>query len=197
MKLREHNIRLTGESITLRPMTENDWDILVRWGSDPEALWFSEGDHVAAYTLKELQEIYRGICLNAFCFIIEFNGRTIGNCWLQEMNLRRIIDRYPAQDCRRIDIVIGEKDCWGKGYGSDAIGVLVRFGFEEQCADLIFGCDIADYNPRSRRAFEKIGFREDGREEHPPGAKGKWSSDLVMGRDEYQAEMAGAQSTNR
>jgi RimJ/RimL family protein N-acetyltransferase len=84
--------------------------------------------------------------------------RAIGECWLQEMNIERILSSYPDRDCRRIDLTIGEKDFWGHGYGTDAIRALTRFGFEDECADIIFGAEVGDYNPRCRRAFEKAGY---------------------------------------
>jgi len=50
-KLREYSITLHGNSITLRPMRETDWDALVRWNSDPEVLWFTERDDVISRSL--------------------------------------------------------------------------------------------------------------------------------------------------
>ena len=135
MKLREHETVLRGEKVVLRPMTEGDWDILLKWNSDPEVLYFSEGDDVTSYSLEDIQGMYRGVSQSAFCFVIELDGRPIGECWLQRMNLKRILKRYPGQDCRRIDLMIGEKDLWGRGLGTDVIQTLTGFGFEEEGAD--------------------------------------------------------------
>ena len=101
-----------------------DWGLLVKWNSDPEVLYFSDGNDVDSYSLEEVQVIYRGISQNAFMFIIEYGGRAIGECWLQEMNLPRILERYADKDCRRIDLVIGEKKLWGKGLGMETIRLL-------------------------------------------------------------------------
>lgn len=117
MRLRTHVITLQGKRVVLRPMTEEDWSILLQWNSDPEVLYFSEGDDVQAYTLEQIQEIYRGVSQKAFCFIAEVNQQPIGKCWLQEMNLPTILQRHPGQDCRRIDLMIGEKALWGHGLG--------------------------------------------------------------------------------
>jgi aminoglycoside 6'-N-acetyltransferase len=179
MKLREHDIVLRGEKVVLRPMTEGDWDTLLKWNSDPEVLYFSEDDDVTSYSLEDIQGIYRGVSQSAFCFIIELDGRPIGECWLQRMNLKRILDKYPGRDCRRIDLMIGEKDLWGRGLGTDVIQTLTRFGFEKEGADLIFGCGIADYNPRSRRAFEKVGYELDAEIELPAGRKARYEYDVV------------------
>ena len=36
--IREHETRLVGKGMVLRPMTEGDWDVLYRWNNDPEVL---------------------------------------------------------------------------------------------------------------------------------------------------------------
>jgi len=46
MKLKEHIITLSGERIILRPMTENDWDHLLKWNSDAEVLYYTEDGNV-------------------------------------------------------------------------------------------------------------------------------------------------------
>ena len=179
--LNEHNITLHGEQVVLRPMTENDWDILVRWNSDPEILYFSEGGDVESYDLEDVQGIYRWVSQNAFCFIIEFNDQPIGECWLQRMNIERLLEKYPRKDCRRIDLMIGEKRLWGCGLGTDTIRTLTRFGLEEEGADMIFGL-VGDYNLRSVGAFKKAGYEVDAEVEEPPGEKAKFSYDLVIRR---------------
>src|SRR5262245_7073154 len=139
MKLKEHVIALYGKQVTLRPMTESDWEILLKWNSDPEVLYFTEGDEVEAYDLEQVQGIYREVSQNAFCFIIEFKGQPIGECWLQRMNIERLLEKHSGKDCRRIDLAIGEKRLWGQGLGTDTIRTLTKFGLEEEGADMIFG----------------------------------------------------------
>ena len=138
-------------------MTEDDWHHLLKWNNDPEVMRYFDHEDFSAVTLGEIQSIYRWVSTHAHCFIIEVEGLSIGECWLQRMNLQHIVDQFPGEDLRRIDIAIGEKDLWGHGYGSEAIQLLVDFGFSHERADAIFGIVSAD-NERSLRAFEKCGF---------------------------------------
>ena len=186
MKLREHDVTLRGKKVVLRPMTEDDWDILLKWNSDPEVLYFCEGDDITSWELEPMQEMYRGVSQDAFCFIVEFEAQPIGECWLQRMNLDRILDKYPGRDIRRIDLMIGEKSLWGHGLGTDVIRTLTRFGFEEQNADMIFGCSIADYNSRSVKAFQKVGYEVDAKVEQRPGRKAQYEVDVVMSREAWR-----------
>jgi hypothetical protein len=94
------------------------------------------------------------------------------------MNLDRILEKYPNDDCRRIDLMIGEKSLWGLGLGTEAIRLLTDLAFEREKADLVFGCEVADYNPASQKAFMKNGYEIDAVIIQPPGDKAKECFDL-------------------
>src|SRR5262245_10097111 len=104
MKLRSHDVTLVGDNVTLRPLREDDWDVLFAWNSDPEVLRYTEGDDVSRYDPAQVQYIYRSVSQHAYCFMAMLDKRAIGECWLQEMNLARILRKYPGKDCRRIDL---------------------------------------------------------------------------------------------
>jgi len=186
-----HNIYLEGISprsvrIRLRPMTDKDWELLFLWNSDPEVLYFAEEDDITAYTLEEVKHLYCSVCAKAICFIIEADGLPIGECWLQEMNLERVLEKYPDLDVRRIDLAIGEKDHWNKGIGTTVIRMLTVFCFDQENADLIYEPGIADYNNRSLRAFQKSGYEIVDVLKGTPGGKARFLCDLVLTRDKFR-----------
>ncbi len=183
--LKRHDITLQCELTVLRPMSEGDWERLLRWNNDPEVLYFAEGDEVIDRSADEVRKLYRSVCRNAFCFMIVYKGVPIGECWLQKMNLERILKAHPGMDCRRIDLMIGEKDFWGQGIGTQAIELLTSFGFEEEGADVIFGCDVADYNPRSIKAFQRVGFEVCNEVRQTQGSKAESCYDLILTREKY------------
>ena len=109
------------------------------------------------------------------------------------MNLDRILTQHPGKDLRRIDIEIGEKQLWGRGIGTEAIRMLVEFGFERERADAIFGLLAdEDFNPRSIRAFQKAGLAIDATRQEPPGAKARYATDLILTRETYEEIQRGA-----
>jgi RimJ/RimL family protein N-acetyltransferase len=180
--LRPHSFVLESPRLRLRPLTEDDWDVLLPWNNDPDVLYFADGSDTPGYTLAQVQDIYRSVSERAFCFMIEHEGRPIGDCWLQQMNLRRLLMLHPDEQLWRIDIMIGEKSLWGRGLGTEAIRLLTDFGFREQGADRVYACGVADYNPRSQAAFRRVGYTVEQVITEPPGSKGKLSYDLCLTR---------------
>jgi len=180
-RLREHEVTLTTQRLTLRLVIEADWPALLRC-NDPDVLYFWEGDHVESCSLEDLQRICLGVSRSAFCFITEYESEPVGECWVQDMNLDRIWQHFRGQDCRRLDLAIGEKRLWGQGLGSEAIAALVELAFQQQGVERLFGIEVADYNPRSRRAFERNGFRVVDELRQHPGSKAAVVYDLRLDR---------------
>jgi RimJ/RimL family protein N-acetyltransferase len=166
-------------------MTDDDWPRLLEWNNDPEVLYYAEEDDIASYTLEQIQELYGSVCEHALCFIIEADEQPIGECWLQRMNLDRVLHMYPDLDCRRIDLTIGAKAYWGQGIGTRVIHLLAEYGFCREGVDVIYEPGIADYNVRSLRAFQKVGFKVSLQTKTEPGHKAASLYDLVLTREAF------------
>ncbi len=176
---------LKGQHLVLRALMENDWDKLLLWNNDPEVLYYVEGDVVSARSLEEIQVINRSVSQTAFCFMIEHEGEPVGECWLQAMNLQRILQKYPDADCRRIDLMIGKKELWGSGIGTEVVHLLTTFAFEEEQVDFVFGCDVADYNPASQTVFRNNGYQVSETVPQAAGAKAQYCIDFVLSREAF------------
>jgi RimJ/RimL family protein N-acetyltransferase len=86
-----------------------------------------------------------------------------------------------------VAIGIGEQDHWGKGCGSDAMRLMLRYGFSELNLHRI-ALSVFDYNPRGIRSYEKCGFKHEGRIREFILRDGKRSDILYMGilRSEWE-----------
>ncbi|MCJ7660780.1 MAG: GNAT family N-acetyltransferase [Anaerolineales bacterium] len=62
-----------------------------------------------------------------------------------------------------VGIGIGEREYWSKGYGTDAMNVILRFAFDELNLYRI-SLNVFEYNQRAIRSYEKVGFVVEGRE---------------------------------
>jgi RimJ/RimL family protein N-acetyltransferase len=61
-----------------------------------------------------------------------------------------------------VGIGIGEREMWGKGYGTDAMKVILCYAFTELNLRRV-ALDTFEYNPRAIRSYEKAGFVHEGR----------------------------------
>ena len=60
-----------------------------------------------------------------------------------------------------IGLIIGDKDCWGKGFAKEVISMISQFGFNQlKLAKLSAGC--YENNIGSKKAFEKSGYQIEG-----------------------------------
>jgi len=158
--IKTHDINLYGKikdyNIRLRPLCDEHLPLLYKWDADPEmTYWLDE----KPCSKEDVEGIYSYVSNISYCFLIEANGKPIGDCWLENMNIQDRIDMYPGLNVKRIDIFICEKDWWRKGIGSGVIGMLTDFAFELEKADVIHIVEIADFNERSQRAFLRNGYK--------------------------------------
>jgi len=156
-----HDITLAGTSgrhvLTLKPLTDGHLPLLYRWCADAEVMkWADEGG--AIFDEEEVRVLYGRASRAGHCFLIEADGVPAGECWLQRMDASFVRSMYPAGvDVRRIDICIGEKAYWGRGIGTAAVKLLIKFAFEREQTDVIH-CLCAEDNAASCRLWEKCGF---------------------------------------
>lgn len=61
-----------------------------------------------------------------------------------------------------IGIGLGKRDTWGKGYGTDAMRVMLRYAFMELNLYRVT-LNVFGYNERAIRSYEKAGFQCEGR----------------------------------
>jgi RimJ/RimL family protein N-acetyltransferase len=81
---------------------------------------------------------------------------------------------------------------WDQGYGTDAVRTACRFAFDEMNLQRV-GLQVYETNPRAIRAYEKAGFREEGRLRRAHFIGGRLVDVIVMGclADEFAWDSAG------
>ncbi len=83
-------------------------------------------------------------------------------------------------------ILIGDKNFWNKGYGTEAVRLLVKHGFNTLNLNRIF-LQVFETNPRAIRAYEKAGFTLEVRQRQGEYKNGRYIDVLLMSilKDEY------------
>lgn len=86
-------------------------------------------------------------------------------------------------------IVIGEKDCWGKGYGTEATSLVMEEAFERHGLDVV-KLEVFAHNDRAARAYLRVGFEETGRHVEWVGRE-RWELHVIemeLPRDRFYAQ---------
>jgi ribosomal-protein-alanine N-acetyltransferase len=145
--------RLYGENLILRPVELSDvHEDYVRWMNDAEVNRYME-TRFRPQTQKDIEAYVTSMIqkpnVHFFAILLKESSRHIGNIKLEVTS--------PIHRRGEISLFVGEKECWGKGFASEAIRMARDFGIRELgLHKLTAGC--YSNNPASARAFEKGGF---------------------------------------
>jgi RimJ/RimL family protein N-acetyltransferase len=80
----------------------------------------------------------------------------------------------------QVGIVIGSKLHWGKGYGTDAMRVVLRFAFDQMNLHRVW-LNVYDFNTRGIKSYEKCGFRREGVQREYRFLDGRYHDSVLMG----------------
>lgn len=88
-----------------------------------------------------------------------------------------------------VGLGIGEREFWGRGYGTDVMRVILRYAFTEVNLKRVM-LTVFEYNPRAIRSYEKSGFRHEGRIRGALNKEGRRWDLLMMGilREEWMEQ---------
>jgi RimJ/RimL family protein N-acetyltransferase len=88
-----------------------------------------------------------------------------------------------------VGIGLGERKDWGKGYGTDAMQIILRYAFGELNLHRV-SLGVHAYNPRAIRSYQKSGFVIEGVERKVVNREGTRHDAVIMGilREEWLAQ---------
>lgn len=147
-----------GQKVILRPYEEGFSDeelaVLYRWSQDEEVLRWSGGSP-KRLTLSEFKREFeqQRTMFRAdrdIFAILTMEGKLIGR--IGTFN----IDPWERQ--AEMGIVIGAKEYWNQGYGTDAVIILLRHIFTTTDLERIYLFTYVE-NRRAQRCFARCGFR--------------------------------------
>ncbi len=178
---------MEGKLVRLRAYEKSDLDAVMKWVNDEEVTDLLGGAMLTYPVSSSAEEKFieaaaAGSSEKQKNFVIETlaDRRYIGTI---SFNVIDWLNRSAG-----LGIVIGDKSVWGKGYGTDAMRVLMRLGFDKLNLHRLW-LHVHDYNQRAIASYEKCGFTREGvlRQEH--FRRGRYHDTIVMGilESEYRA----------
>ena len=161
-------------------------ELFGRWCTNSEYQRLCSTDYVLLYSTKKLKEWFEKDAekdpppFNHFSIHTLADDRLIGGISLDG-------GAYPSGETV-VGIGIGDAADWGKGYGTDAMNIILRYAFEEMNLRRV-ALDTFEYNPRGIRSYEKVGFVHEGRMRGYLNRDGRRWDLIFMGilREEWEA----------
>lgn len=146
-------VRLTVEEPeTLAPLES-------QWSADSEYSRLLDWDPARRVSVKNFQKYiekrYENEGVYAFTIRTLDGDRVIGGIGLDGI-------RWTHRDCF-VGIGLGDREFWGKGFGTDAMKIILRYAFTELNLHRVT-LDVFEYNQRGVRSYEKAGFVFEGRQ---------------------------------
>lgn len=133
----------------------------VRWFHDSELRRLMDAGVARLHSVKATEESVRKDAENLNESHHYFGIRSLeDDRLLGDLNLD-VVYNWMAREAF-VGIGVNDRNDWGRGYGSDAMKTALRFAFLELNL-LRVSLTVFEYNPRAIRAYEKAGFRHEGR----------------------------------
>lgn len=169
-------IRLEGTKVRLRALEPSDLELLYRWENDPR-VW-EVSDTLVPYsreTLRRLIEdqrhdIFRTRQLRLVILRAK-DGEPVG--------FIDLFDFDPVNLRAAVGILIFEERDRGKGYASDALGVLADYSRRVLGLHQLY-CSVHADNTPSLNLFRSRGFVETGRRREWSRSGGGWRDELFL-----------------
>lgn len=168
---------IRGERVSLRPFRREDLPRLRRWYDDGDVMQYwgermpllAEGQFEADLAPGGRFTSFENS--GSFC-IWDETERPIG---------RIDYDGSAMRDRRaQLGILIGEKDAWDQGYGSEAVVLLLNWLFNHRNFHRVW-LTVQANNPRAMRVYEKVGFSPEGIWREHNFYDGHWHDEHLYG----------------
>lgn len=151
---------LKGEKINLQPVEKEDLEKLckkiVKWVNDEVVTYFmftgqrpKNCRQVAVELEKQIESGQNAV----FLIVDSKTKKPVGYAGLYDIN-------FTARKAE-FRILIGEKDFWGKGYGTEAAELLCFYGFDRLNLHRIY-LGYTEENKGAGKAYEKAGYIYEG-----------------------------------
>src|SRR5664279_1050878 len=152
-----HPESLAGRIVVLRRHRADNLRAFLSWYADPEVARLTRYQQ-APLSTEEIQRFFyariMGSDFLAMAIHVRETDRLIGTCAFSQLD--------GDNGSTLFHITIGEPDCWGHGFGSEATALMLEHAFG--CLGLHrVSLAVFEYNERAIRAYRKVGFSVEGR----------------------------------
>lgn len=152
----EPGIFLAGERVALRPLAIENATALAAWMNDEEVTYFmftGQRPMTVAQVAEEIRRQTENPANTVFLVEDRETGTPIGYAGLYDI--------HPTAHKAEFRVLLGAKEFWNKGYGTEVTELLTFYGFDRLNLNKVW-LGVIDDNKGAVRAYEKAGFRVEG-----------------------------------
>ncbi len=157
MRLGARTRKLEGETVELRRHARANYGLYAVWYGNPE-IWHLTSWAPHPLSRSAVERLFEDRELSpvddSFAIHVKDADEPIG-----VISLMNISD---ANESAELSVIVGDPDDRHRGYGTEAIELLLRYGFEELGLNRV-GLSAFDFNEEAISAYEKLGFVIEGR----------------------------------
>jgi RimJ/RimL family protein N-acetyltransferase len=153
--------KVEGNLIRLKKLSLEDQKQIEEWNKDPEVTQCREVD---GSWLQELPSINFGI----------YDKKTVK--LIGDIGISSIDQKNKHAE---IGMAIGDKNYWGKGYGTDLVKTILDYCFNELNLNKVY-LDVWEENKRAIGCYMKCGFKKDGVLREQVFRDGKYHNKWIM-----------------
>ncbi len=171
---------IEGRTVVLRPHSPRNLAAFTRWYADPEVARltrYQDGPMHPEEVRRFFDARVAGPGSLALAIHLRDSNRLIGTCAFSQLD--------GDNGSALFHITIGERDCWGKGYGSEATELMLEHAFGTLHLHRV-GLAVFAFNERAIRAYEKVGFAHEGRAREAIWRGGAFADELQMSILEHE-----------
>ncbi len=165
---------LAGSGIVLRRHVPANLAAFRRWYADPEIARLARYQE-APMRPEEIERFFvsRVVGNEALAMAIHeaSTDRLVGTCAFSQLDAENGSALY--------HITIGEKDTWGRGFGTEATRLMVDHAFGTLGLHRI-ALFVFEFNERAIRSYRRCGFVIEGRSRESIWRDGRWWDELAM-----------------
>jgi RimJ/RimL family protein N-acetyltransferase len=170
-----HPPHLRGSRVLLRRPHPDDLPTVRRWYSDPELARLTRYQ-TRPMTEAEVELFFRSRLLSpdalAYSILELAAERLVGFTTFSGLD--------PDNGSVMFHITIGERDAWNRGLGTETTRLMLAHAFEHLGLHRV-GLTVFSFNERGIKAYEKAGFRIEGRLREAVQRDGRYWDEVQMG----------------
>jgi RimJ/RimL family protein N-acetyltransferase len=153
---------LKGESVRLSAVDPAELGkAFAKWNQDSELTRYLDARTTLLRSAKSISDFFEKDLKEASPFAYPFTIRALDDDRLLGDIGLYVTNSWGPRDAF-VGLGIGDRENWGKGYGTDAMKIALRYAFTELNLRRVT-LTVFEYNPRAIRSYEKTGFQHEGR----------------------------------